>query len=206
MTKSKKGVTPSQVPKGEISYVIRTNWKARCLRLDAELQEAVCDRSAARDKIEALESRLRGMKTIIENYEKATDPKVGEIEALKDEVARLEKVISERAATIERLTAGIDQYQKDIANYVEVVDGLQSYREELKGKIAELEGLAQVAAQQYDKALNIKEAQNAAARIRHQEDGKYYRAQIEAYRRDVERIPRWLRRLFLSSHMQDGDQ
>jgi len=194
MAKRKEGVMPSPAPQGKKPSgtkitTVGVNWKARAASYER--------------KVNALESRC------------SID---------SGEIARLEKVIGDRDVTIERLTAGIDQYQKDITNYIErlsagidqyqkdiavhvaTADDRDTYINELKGKIRELEGEIEDAAQQYDKALNQKEAQNAAARIRYQTDGEYYRSQIEAYRRDVERIPRWLRRLFLSSHMKGGDQ
>lgn len=176
MAKQKEGVMPSPTPQGKKP----SGTKITTVGVNWKARAASYER-----KVNALESRC------------SID---------SGEISRLEKVISERAQTIERLTVGIDQYQKDIAVHVATADDRDTYINELKGKIRELEGLAQVAAQQYDKALNIKEAQNAAERIRHQADGEYYRSQIKAYKRDVERIPRWLRRLFLSSHMKGGDQ
>ena len=183
MAKRKEGVMPSPAPKGEKPSGIRVNWKAKAERLQTECVALGQSTAALTDRYNTIRAKM---------------------DIHEGEIARLEKVISERANTIERLTVGIDQYQKDIATHIATADDRSAYIDELKAKITELEGLSQVAAQLYERGINSKEAQNAAERIRWQADGEHYRATLEAYRRDVERIPRWLRGLFLSSPKHEG--
>jgi len=194
------------MPQDETPSGIRVNWKAKAERLETECVALGQSCAAVTDRYNTIRAELDAVRIVAGQHLNLIDGLEQQIKIHESEISRLETVISERANTIERLTVGIDQYQKDIAVHVATADDRDAYVEELKGKIQELEGLAQVAAQQYDRALNSKEAQNAAARIMYQADGEYYRSQIIAYKRDVARVPRWLRRLFLSSHMQDGDQ
>lgn len=122
MAKSKKiiltytpEVTPAPTPEGETPSGIRVNWKEKSERLEAEC--VALGQSTA-----ALTDRYNTLREAVDHHLNRIDGLEIQNKIHESEISRLETVIGERANTIERLTNGIDQYQKDIARHIATAD------------------------------------------------------------------------------------
>ena len=175
---------PSPAPKGEKPSGVRIDWKLRAQRLERNLNSASVTidvvQKVSDDRLEIINDKDRSIRNLREN------------------IALLKGKCFDHELEHIKLTKVLEGRDETIANS-------QSYQDELLGKIRELEGEIEDAAKQADRALNLKEAQNASERIRWRADGEYYRATIEAYKQEISRIPRWLRVLFgVPSYVGEG--
>jgi len=131
-------VTPAPTPKGETPSNIRVNWKAKSERLEAECVRLGQSLAAVTDQSRTLMTKMAITKKMVDHNLNRIDSLEMQNKFLKDEIARLEAVIGERANTIERLTNGIDQYQKDIAVHVATADKLNIGIDDFVGKVRDL--------------------------------------------------------------------
>jgi predicted nucleic acid-binding Zn-ribbon protein len=181
MAKSKKmiltytpEVTPAPALEGETPSGIRVNWKAKAERLQTECVALGQSLAAVTDRYNTIRAKMTVMEALAESREKTISLKTDGIKILKDEVARLEKVIGLRARTIERLTAGIDQYQKDIAGHVDLADMRNAALAELNNEITRI-------------GRELKAMTGVRDDLWNRLDSAFDR---------FDRIPRWIRNLF----------
>jgi chromosome segregation ATPase len=145
MTKSKKmilnytpEVTPAPTLEDETPSVIRVNWKAKYERLEAECVRLGQSLAAVTDQSRTLMTKMAITKKMVDHHLNRIDSLEMQNKIHKSEISRLETVIGERANTIERLTVGIDQYQKDIARHIATAEECNDNIADFASKIRDL--------------------------------------------------------------------